>query len=97
MAICHSRDTQAPRRPADASATTSRYSVHELLLALRVSGMKLWLDGDRLRVQATKGVVSDDLRQALAEHREVLIAMLKGSRGFSTQAPRVLTPDEEPP
>jgi len=52
-------------------------AVEQLLLDLNNLGIKLWLDGDRLGVNAPKGVLTEELRVALAQHKEHLLFMLR--------------------
>src|SRR4051794_34864158 len=50
-----------------------------VLETLRTRGVKLFVDGQRLRYQATAGAYSQELRQLVAEHRPSLIEALKAS------------------
>lgn len=53
-------------------------SVHELLDALRRSGVTLESQGDRLQVIAPRGVLTEAVRLRLAEHKPELLALLAG-------------------
>ena len=48
-----------------------------LMSRLRQQQVDVWLDGERLRVSAPKGVLTPDLRAKLVEHKAELIAFLK--------------------
>ena len=43
----------------------------ELLSALRARDVKLWVDGERLRYSAPSGVMSSELREELAKHKNL--------------------------
>ncbi|MBV9791145.1 MAG: AMP-binding protein, partial [Chloroflexi bacterium] len=49
----------------------------ELLARLRGLNIKLWAEDGRLRFQAPKGALTDELRTALAEHKAEVLAMLQ--------------------
>ena len=49
----------------------------ELLLELRNRGARVWLEDERLRVAAPQGVLSDEIRHELKQHRNELIEWLK--------------------
>lgn len=59
-------------------------TVQELLDTLRRSGVKVTVNGDRLRVAAPQGVVTPEIRRQLSERKPELIAEL--SRGPSWPA-----------
>jgi amino acid adenylation domain-containing protein/thioester reductase-like protein len=63
----------------------SRKGLTELLARLRASDVKLALDGERLKCDAPKGVLTPALQRELAEYKEELLALLRASR----QPPRV--------
>jgi amino acid adenylation domain-containing protein len=48
----------------------------ELLARLRGLGVRVWLEGGRVRVSAPKGVMTDALRDELTLHRDELLAAL---------------------
>ncbi|HEX6292329.1 MAG TPA: amino acid adenylation domain-containing protein [Herpetosiphonaceae bacterium] len=52
-------------------------SADALLSYLRGLGVEFWTDGDRLRCNAPKGVLTPALRTELAEHKAALIALLR--------------------
>ena len=63
----------------------------ELLTTLRAAGIELEARGDRLHVEAPLGVVTAELRDALARHKPDLLAALSPSRGFVTLKPDATT------
>ena len=48
----------------------------ELLDELRTKGVHLTIEGGYIAVDAPKGVLTDDLRQAIREHKVALIELL---------------------
>ncbi len=59
-----------------------------LLDLLRSRGITLFVEGDRLRYRGPAGALTDDLRQAVAQNREGLLASLR--RGTCPQCRRPL-------
>ncbi|HEY0602801.1 MAG TPA: condensation domain-containing protein, partial [Herpetosiphonaceae bacterium] len=59
----------------------------ELLARLRGRNIKLWAEGDRLRFQAPKGALTDELRAALAEHKAEVLALLQEVTATTHEAP----------
>jgi hypothetical protein len=55
---------------------------HELLETLRQAGAEVFAVGDRLRVRAPRGVVTDEIRRCLAEHKPQLLAELSTAPGW---------------
>lgn len=49
----------------------------ELVCSLRECGVRLWADGDKLRIEAPKGVMTPELLSALAKHKAELMALLQ--------------------
>ncbi len=47
-----------------------------LLDELRTKGVQLTVEGEHLAVDAPKNVLNDDLRQAIREHKQELLALL---------------------
>ena len=47
-----------------------------LLDELRTRGVHLALEGERLAVDAPKGVLTDDVRRAIRQHKQALLALL---------------------
>jgi hypothetical protein len=52
----------------------------EIVTMLRSHDVLLTACGDRLRVDAPAGVVSDEMRQAIHQHKAALLAMLTPER-----------------
>jgi hypothetical protein len=44
---------------------------------LRANGVRLWLDGDRLRYSAPRGMITRELREAVAANRAEIIRQLQ--------------------
>lgn len=51
-------------------------TLSQLFDILDVSGTRLTLSGDKLRVDAPKGAMTAEIRAGLAEHREAILASL---------------------
>ena len=51
-------------------------TVEQFVLHLRKQGIKLWMDGERLRYRAPKGALTAALRQELREKKAELVAFL---------------------
>src|SRR5690242_19935625 len=49
----------------------------ELLVELRKLGARVWLEEDRLRLSAPRGVLTEEIRQELKSHRDELLEWLK--------------------
>jgi amino acid adenylation domain-containing protein len=66
-------------------------AVNELIESLSQQGVKLWAELDQLRIRAPKGVLTPELRDELALHKEDLIRLLSESRAETVDAglPRV--------
>jgi amino acid adenylation domain-containing protein len=57
-------------------------TAHALIARLRAADVRLVLDGGKLRVNAPKGALTDELRAAIGAHRESLIeALTSGGKG----------------
>lgn len=67
-------------------ATSSNEGISTLIDQLRERGIRLHLEGDRLRLNAPKGAVDDELKATIAERRSEIIEALKSSAAeeFST-------------
>ena len=50
-----------------------------LLSHLRQCDVKVWLEGDRLRLNAPTGVLTPDLQVALTEHKSAIIDLLRAA------------------
>ncbi len=64
----------------------------QLLLDLNKLGIKLRAEGGELRVNAPPGVLTEDLRQALRQHKEQIVKLLQ-SPAVAQQPLPLLTPD----
>lgn len=53
-----------------------------ILERLRVLGARVSLAGDKLHVDAPAGVLTDDLRQAIREHKAALLELLRPATPF---------------
>lgn len=51
----------------------------DLLSQLREAGVQLTLDGDKLKVKAPQGALTDELKEQLKQHKEGIIAFLQGA------------------
>lgn len=76
--------------PGQRSATPGTHLAHlatdgaalrDLLARLGQLDVRLWLEGDRLRVSAPKGALTSALKGQLKEHKAGIIALLGGRRG----------------
>ena len=65
---------------------------HELVKELSKRDIKLWLDGEQLRVRAPKGALTAELRESMAEHKAGLLAMLRQQETASEHASKPLVP-----
>ena len=63
-------------------------SAQVLLKDLRQGGVALEADGDRLRVDAPAGVVTEELRTALAKNKRAIIKLLSWERRKLEEAGR---------
>ncbi len=54
-----------------------------LVAELHAMGVRLWAEGDRLRINAPKGVLTDALRARLKEHKAALLTLLQAAAGDS--------------
>lgn len=55
-------------------------NLNELLAELFDRGVKLWADGDQLRIRAPKGVLTPELRDSLGEQKAELLLLLGQSK-----------------
>lgn len=67
--------------------------MHKLLAELSQSGIRLALDGDRIRVNAPEGAMTPAVRDLLAGHRDDIVAMLR--RAAESPASPPLRPDAD--
>jgi amino acid adenylation domain-containing protein/non-ribosomal peptide synthase protein (TIGR01720 family) len=66
----------------------------ELLSKLRSKDIQIWADGDRLRCNAPKGVLTPDLRKELAAHKSAILALLRKADDVPSSAALPLKPVE---
>ncbi len=64
----------------------------ELLLSLRSRGVVLRVEGDALRYNAPKGVMTPELLSALKAHKQGLIALLSGAGGAPSEQVEPIRP-----
>jgi len=60
----------------------------QLLVELFHRGVKVWADGDQLRVRAPQGVLTPELRDSLAVHKQEILSLV-GSRNTATRASHI--------
>jgi hypothetical protein len=65
-------------------------SVSELVVELRRRGVKLAPEGTSLQVEAPDGALTDDLRAALVEHKQELLAYLNRYRAITSRVHKAL-------
>ena len=58
-----------------------------LLRDLTDRGVRLTRDGDSLRVRAPRGTITDDLREALLEHKPAILDLLAAAKIAATRRP----------
>ena len=56
-------------------------SATELLAELAGQGVSLWVEGERLRARAPEGILTDEVRRRLAEHKEAILVLLNRDGG----------------
>lgn len=57
-----------------------------LVAELHAMGVRLWAEGDRLRINAPKGVLTEALRARLTEHKAALLTLLQAAAGEGATA-----------
>lgn len=70
---------------------------NDLLSTLRAAGVVLSLDGQRLRFFAPKGVLTNELRRLVAEHRQAIVSHLAGDPAAERPAPATDPPESSGP
>src|SRR2546427_2630896 len=63
-----------------------------LLDELRTKGVQLTIEGEHLAVDAPKGVLTDELRQAIRTQKAALLALLTASSPDASSSPKPLSP-----
>src|SRR5437660_4112419 len=72
----------------------------ELLSHLRSRNVKLWVEGQRLRYSAARGVMTEDLRSELSARKDEVLTFLRGAieqEHFSTQTIQPASRDRNVP
>ncbi len=54
-------------------------TIVDLLSQLREAGIQLTLDGDKLKIKAPQGALTDELKEQLKQNKEAIIAFLQGA------------------
>lgn len=62
-------------------------TLDEIFLTLERTGIRLWLEGDRLRYRAPRDVMTEQVRSAIRAHRSAIIARLRLGQRKSTPEP----------
>ncbi|MGD1807093.1 amino acid adenylation domain-containing protein [Dapis sp. BLCC M126] len=71
-------------------------TIKELLNELSEQGVKLWTDGEQLRIRANKGVITPEKRQMISEYKaEILEQLRQNNIGASTASLPVIVPQPE--
>jgi amino acid adenylation domain-containing protein len=60
-------------------------NLNQLIDDLSLAGVKLWADGEELRVRAPKGVLTQQRRDLLSKHKAELVSLLRYSDEISTR------------
>ena len=55
-------------------------------------GVKLWAEGNQLRVRAAKGVLTPELRALMAEYKADLLALVQHSNAIAIETDLSLVP-----
>jgi hypothetical protein len=69
----------------------------EIVTTLRSHDVILTACGDRLRVDAPEGVLSEEMRQAICQHKTALLALLAQPAPAHDAAATALSPQEACP
>ena len=64
----------------------------ELLAELSNKGIKVWAEGDRLRFRAPEGALTGDLREALVNKKEEILALLRDAETGTASADIPMAP-----
>ena len=71
-------------------------TINELLNELSEQGVKLWTDGEQLRIRANKGVITPEKRELISEYKaEILKQLQQNNVGASTTSLPVIVPQPE--
>jgi len=66
---------------------TASTATTEFLDQLRIRGVELWVEGERLRYNAPKGIMNDDVLGELRKRKTEIIAVLRAQQKRSAEAP----------
>ena len=61
-------------------------NLNQLIADLSLAGVKLWVEGEELRVRAPKGVLTQQRRDLLTLHKAELVSMLCANNGSATDS-----------
>lgn len=70
-------------------------TVQDLVAAVARRGATLWVEGDELRVRAPKNALTEELRTALRQHKEEILALLRERAAEGPTALAKVTPAPE--
>ncbi|NES77482.1 MULTISPECIES: amino acid adenylation domain-containing protein [unclassified Okeania] len=71
-------------------------TVNELLNELSEDGVKFWIDGEKLRIQAAKGLMTPERREMISEHKAEIIERLQQNEiGASVSYLPTITPQPD--
>ena len=71
-------------------------TINQLLNELSEKSVKLWADGEQLRIRAAKGVLTPELQKMISEHKPEIIARLRqNNMGGSIATLPVIVPEPE--
>ena len=71
-------------------------TINKLLNELSEQGVKLWTDGEQLRIRANKGVITPEKRELISEYKaEILEQLQQNNIGASTTSLPVIVPQPE--
>ena len=71
---------------------TASAATIEFLDQLRFRGVEIWLEGERLRYSAPKGVLNDDVLNELRQQKEAIIDLLSAEKNAAAQGTQSITP-----
>jgi len=67
-------------------------NLDNLLLDLSSLGVKIWAEGDQLRLRAPKGVITPELQNSLSDHKTEILDLLRQERAAERGAAAKLRP-----
>ena len=60
---------------------TASPATQQFVDQLKIAGVELWVEGDRLRYSAPKGIVTDDVLTELKQRKTEIIDLLRAAQG----------------